>query len=90
MRIDGKVVGQDTVRAVSGYFILYVLISLLSILLVSLDGFDGSTTITAVLATFNNIGPGLDLSETLPCSARCPKLFCASTCSSADWKSTRC
>ena len=31
-----------------------------------------------------------DLSETLPCSARCPKLFCASTCSSADWKSTRC
>ena len=61
MRIDGKVVGQDTVRAVSGYFILYVLISLLSILLVSLDGFDGSTTITAVLATFNNIGPGLGL-----------------------------
>ncbi|MFQ7170381.1 MAG: TrkH family potassium uptake protein [Christensenellales bacterium] len=60
-RIDGKVVGQDTVRAVSGYFILYVLISLLSILLVSLDGFDGSTTITAVLATFNNIGPGLGL-----------------------------
>ena len=28
MRIDGKLVGQDTVRAVSGYFILYVLISL--------------------------------------------------------------
>ena len=61
MRIDGKAVGQDTVRAVSGYLILYVLICMVSVLLVSLDGFDGSTTITAVLATFNNIGPGLGL-----------------------------
>ena len=34
---------------------------MLSILLVSLDGFNGSTTVTAVLATFNNIGPGLNL-----------------------------
>ena len=32
-----------------------------SVLLVSLDGHDGSTTLTAVLATFNNIGPGLGL-----------------------------
>ena len=61
MRIDGKPVGQDTVRAVSGYLILYVLICMVSVLLVSLDGFDGSTTVTAVLATFNNIGPGLGL-----------------------------
>ena len=61
MRIDGKPVGQDTVRAVSGYLILYVLICMVSVLLVSLDGFDGSTTITAVLATFINIGPGLGL-----------------------------
>ena len=48
-------------RAVSGYLILYVLICMVSVLLVSLDGFDGSTTVTAVLATFNNIGPGLGL-----------------------------
>ena len=32
-----------------------------SVLLVSLDNFDGSTTLTAVLATFNNIGPGLGM-----------------------------
>ena len=61
MRIDGKPVGQDTVRAVSGYLILYVLICMVSVLLVSLDGFDGSTTITAVFATVNNIGPGLGM-----------------------------
>lgn len=94
MRIDGKVVGQDTVRAVSGYFILYVLISLLSILLVSLDGFDGSTTITAVLATFNNIGPRSGTGGTCRklCHVQPAVQSCsgASTCSSADWKSTRC
>ena len=48
-------------RAVSTYFILYVLIAAASVLLVSLDGYDGSTTLTAVMATFNNIGPGLGL-----------------------------
>lgn len=60
-RIDGKPIGQDTIRAVSGYLILYVLILMISLLLVSLDGFDTSTTVTAVLTTFNNIGPGLGL-----------------------------
>ena len=57
----GKPVSGETVRAVSTYFILYVLIAAASVLLVSLDGYDGSTTLTAVLATFNNIGPGLGL-----------------------------
>lgn len=61
MMLDGKCVSRDTVRAVGGYFILYVLVVLVSVLLVSLDNFDGSTTLTAVLATFNNIGPGLNV-----------------------------
>lgn len=55
--VDGKPVSGETVRAVSTYFILYVLIAAASVLLVSLDGYDGSTTLTAVLATFNNIRP---------------------------------
>jgi len=59
--VDSKPVSGETVRAVSTYFILYVLIAAASVLLVSLDGYDGSTTLTAVLATFNNIGPGLGL-----------------------------
>ena len=59
--VDGKPVSGETVRAVSTYFILYVLIAAASVLLVSLDGYDGSTTLTAVLAIFNNIGPGLGL-----------------------------
>ena len=59
--VDGKPVSGETVRAVSTYFILYVLIAAASVLLGSLDGYDASTTLTAVLATFNNIGPGLGL-----------------------------
>ena len=61
MTIDGKAVSNDTVRGVSTYFLTYVFLIMASILLVSLDGFDASTTVTAVLATFNNIGPGLGL-----------------------------
>ena len=34
---------------------------MMSVLLVALDNFDGSTTLTAVFATFNNIGPGLGM-----------------------------
>ena len=59
--VDGKPVSGETVRDASTYFILYVLIAAASVLLVSLDGYDGSTTLTAVMATFNNIGPGLGL-----------------------------
>jgi len=61
VRIDGKAVSQDAVRAVCGYFIIYVLIAAVSCLIVSFDNLDGSTTLTAVMATFNNIGPGLGL-----------------------------
>ena len=59
--VDGKRVSTDTIRSVSNYFLMYVLLTLVSILLVSLDNFDGTTTITAVFATFNNIGPGLGM-----------------------------
>ena len=61
MTIDGKPLSNDTVRGVSAYFLTYVFLIVISILLVSLDGFDGSTTITAVFATVNNIGPGLGM-----------------------------
>lgn len=61
LQLDGKTVSRDTIQAVSSYFMLYVLLTVVSILLVSLDNFDASTTVTAVLATFNNIGPGLNM-----------------------------
>lgn len=56
---NGKVVSNDVVKKVLAYLAAYVLIFIVSVLLVSLDGKDMTTTVTAVAATFNNIGPGL-------------------------------
>ena len=41
-------------------FRLYFAIFVVSALIVSLDNFSFATTFTAVAATLNNIGPGLD------------------------------
>ena len=59
--MDGHVVEGTTVKSVSAYLCLYVVTLLASFLLVSLDNFDFQTTITAVIATLNNIGPGLGM-----------------------------
>lgn len=61
VKMDGKVVDRDTVYVVLVYTIFYVLLILVSILIVSFDNMDGSSTITSVLATVNNIGPGLGI-----------------------------
>ncbi|MBD5158215.1 MAG: hypothetical protein HDT13_11365 [Butyrivibrio sp.] len=55
MPIDEKVLSSTT-----SYLIAYVVIIVVSFLLVSLDGFSLTTNMTAVLATFNNIGPGFE------------------------------
>ena len=61
MQMDGKPISRESIRSVSTYLILSVFLVMASVLLVSLDNFDGSTTLTAVLATFINIGPGLGM-----------------------------
>ena len=62
VRMDGKPVERETVRSVIMYVGIYVLIFCTSILFVTIfDGGESLETIfTAVAATFNNIGPGLD------------------------------
>lgn len=57
--MDGKVIDHETIRSANVYLVIYVLLVGISVLLVSLDGFDLVTTVTSVVATFNNIGPGL-------------------------------
>lgn len=59
VKVDGHVVDKDTVRSVHVFISSYVLIYMLSLLLVSLDNFDFTTNFTAIVATLNNIGPGL-------------------------------
>jgi len=60
VRFEDREVEEDTVRAVSLYFAAVAFIFVASLLLVSLEGQDVVTSFTAVVATFNNIGPGLN------------------------------
>ncbi len=61
LTLDGKQVPPETIRGVFGYLVIYVAVTVVSMLLVSLDNYDFVTTVTAVEATLNNIGPGLSM-----------------------------
>ena len=58
---EDKPVDRDILHSINVYFLTFLLLFCGSVLLVSLDGKSFTTTITAVAATINNIGPGLDL-----------------------------
>lgn len=58
---EGKPLDNELASGVCSYFAVYMLIMAVSVIIVSLDGFDMSTTVTSVIATFNNIGPGLEM-----------------------------
>lgn len=61
VRLDRKSVQPGTLRAVQGFFFLYLLLLLLGTLAVSLDGYDFTVNFTATLACLSNVGPGLSL-----------------------------
>lgn len=60
-KMDGKTVEHEVVRSTNVFLVTYVLLFAVSVLLVSIDNYDLVTNFTAVAATFNNIGPGLEL-----------------------------
>ena len=59
MKSDGKPLDNSITVGVLTYFVVYMLIVASSVLIVTLDNFDITTSVTSVIATFNNIGPGL-------------------------------
>lgn len=59
IRINGKKLGNDVVRTVYIYLMAYAGIAGISVLLIAIDNFDFATTFSSVMATLNNIGPGL-------------------------------
>ncbi len=61
VKMDKKRVGDDVIKGTTAYFSLLILIYAASVLIVSFDEFDMTTSMTAVAATLNNIGPGLEL-----------------------------
>ena len=60
IKVDGKPVEHEVVRSINVYFVTYVIIFSASVLLISFEGKSLVTNFTAIVATFNNVGPGLD------------------------------
>ncbi len=61
IHMDGHTVESSVIKSVQVYTMIYVIIFMGSFLLLSLNQFDFTTNITAVAATFNNVGPGLNM-----------------------------
>lgn len=61
VRLEGKVVDEQTVRYAHAFYLLYMLIILLSVLILTFDGLDLTTNLTGTIACISNIGPGLSL-----------------------------
>ena len=59
IRNNGKTVDERVISNTNAYLAAYVIIVILSFLLISLDKFSMETNLSAVLACFNNIGPGM-------------------------------
>ena len=60
--MDEKPVSEVVIRNTLAYFAVYWFIIIASTFMLTLiDGFDSETTITAVMACINNIGPGLNM-----------------------------
>lgn len=59
INLDQKPIEHEVVRATNVYFMTFMITFTLSIFAISLEGRGASTTFTSVIATLNNIGPGL-------------------------------
>ena len=60
VRSNGVAVDEKILDNTNAYLAAYMIIFVLSVIIISLDGMSVTTNISAVLACFNNIGPGLD------------------------------
>ena len=61
IKLGGKTVDEDTLSNVKSFMIIYVMTMLIGTVIVSLDGYDLVTSLSAVVATVSNIGPGFNL-----------------------------
>jgi trk system potassium uptake protein TrkH len=60
VRINNHMIDEKVLENTNAYLAAYVILMFLSFLVVSLDNISVTTSITAVIACFNNIGPGLE------------------------------
>lgn len=61
IKMDGHTLAHETLRAVNVFISVYFVLLFASVLAISLDNFGFTTNFTAVVATLNNIGPGLEM-----------------------------
>lgn len=61
LKMDGKEIPRSTAHSCNVLLMTYAVVFVVSFLLISLDGFDTTTNFTAIAATLNNIGPGLNM-----------------------------
>lgn len=61
VRLNDKKVDDVTVLNVTTYFFVYGLVFLTGVIIISFNNFDAATTVSSVIATLNNIGPGIEL-----------------------------
>jgi trk system potassium uptake protein TrkH len=61
IRMDGHPIAHEVVRSTNVFIGCYFFLMFLSVLLIGLDGYNFTTNFTAIAATLNNIGPGMEL-----------------------------
>ena len=61
IKVDDHAVPHEVIRSTNVFIAVYFFIFFISLLLISIDNLDFTSSFTAVAATLNNIGPGLDV-----------------------------
>ncbi len=61
VRVNGQPISEKVLQNTNAYLAAYAILIVASFLLISVDGFSITTNLSAVLACFNNIGPGFEM-----------------------------
>ncbi|MBO6164052.1 MAG: TrkH family potassium uptake protein [Lachnospiraceae bacterium] len=61
IQMDGKPVDKLVLNSANVFLMAYLIIFAVSVMILCTEGFDLTSTFTAVTATINNIGPGLNM-----------------------------
>lgn len=61
VHMNGETVEEQVMHNVNSYLGIYCMICMASFVLISVDGYSIGTNFSAVLACFNNIGPGFEM-----------------------------
>ena len=74
IRLGDKVVSEDVMRNITGFFFLYIFIFVISSFIMTILGLDIVSAMASVAATLGNVGPGLGLVGPIQTYALIPPL----------------